>query len=237
MKRIILASLLSLMLLTGCSKGNNVNADVTVKWDNGVIYMNGKATEVTSYNGYTATIANGNLGLTYLFSLDNAKDVTNLGVNTQQILEENMDKLKDKFYYSEYLGTKLTMASNVGGDDWIVCQVYTDGNPTATVANFASNYIDALQLTNNQVYVDFGDFKFGNTYDVVEVRTDGAVITGVAKVSREDKNCVDPVTIIQNDKEYHLTKRSAGNYEYYAYNGYTITMATGLDINNYITFK
>jgi hypothetical protein len=225
------------MLLTGCSKGNNVNADVTVKWDNGVIYMNGKATEVTSYNGYSATIENGNLGLTYLFSLDNAKDVTNISVNTQQILEENMDKLKGKFYYSEYLGTKLTMASNVGGDDWIVCQVYTDGNPTATVANFASNYIDTLQLTNNQVYVDFGEFEFGNTSDVVEVRTDGAVITGVAKVSREDKNCVDPVTIIQNDKEYHLTKRSAGNYEYYAYNGYTITMATGLDINNYITFK
>ena len=238
MKKIVLASILSLTLLTGCSKGNNnVDSDVTVKWENGIIYMNGKATDITEYNGYTAKIANGNLNLSYGFSLDNAKDVTNLSVNVQQILEENMDTIKGKFYYTEYLGSKLTMAENVGNDNWIVCQVYTDGNPAATIANFASNYIDDIQLTNNQVYVDFGEFKFGNTYDVVEVRSDCAVIKGVAKVSLEDKGCTDPVTIIQDDKEYQLTKKSAGNYEYYSYGGYTITIATGLDVGNYITFK
>lgn len=233
-----MASTLLLVLLTGCSKGNdNVDDDVTVKWDNGVIYMNGKATEVTSYNGFSATIGKGNLDLTYEFFLDNAKDVTNLNVNTQQILEENMDKVKGKFYYTEYLGSKLTMADNVGNDNWIVCQAYTDGNPTPTVANFVSNYIDMIQLTNKQVYVDFGEFKFGNTYDVVEVRPDGAIINGVAKVSTDDKNCVEPITIIQNDKEYQVTKRSSSKYDYYSYDGYTITIAAGLDINEYIIFK
>lgn len=230
--------MLSLMLLTGCSKGNgNVNSDVTVKWENGIIFMNGKSTAVTEYNGYSANIVGGDLGLTYNFTLDNAKDVTNLTVNTQEILEENMDKVKGKFYYTEYLGSKLTMADNLGNDNWLVCQVYTDGNQVPTVANFAANYMDILQMTNNQVYVDFGEFKFGNTYDVVTVRGDGAVITGVAKVSTENKNCIDPVTIIQNNKEYQLTKRSSGKYDYYSYDGYTITLAAGLDINNYIIFK
>lgn len=229
-------SMLLLTVLTGCSKKVDPTKDVTVKWDNGVIKIDGKATAITSYKGYEATINGGNCGLDYFFMLDSAKDVTNIGANTQAILEENMDKIKGKFYYTEYLGSKLTMASDIGNDNWIVCQVLTNGNQPTVVANYASDYIDDLVLTNAQVYVDFGPFKFGNAYDIVEVRNDCALIQSVAKVSKDVKNCTEPYVCVQNDKEYHLMKYSSGKYDYYTYEGYLIQVAAGLDINNYITF-
>lgn len=228
---------LLLTLLTGCSSKQNITSDVTVNWESGVIKFGKEASALTEYAGYQATIENGNGGLTYTFMLDNAKDVTNISINTQGILEENMDKYKGKFYYTEYLGSKLTMASRLDGDDWIVCQVVTNGQPATAVAAYASDYIDSLKLTNAQVYVDFGSFKFGTPYDAVIVRSDCALIPGIIKVSQGTYNCQTPVSVIQNEKEYQLMKGSSTKYDYYMYDGYLIQVAMGLDISTYIQFE
>ena len=168
----MLIMVLLLTLLTGCSDTQNVTSDVTVGWESGVIKFGKDASALSEYSGYSAIIEGGNGGLTYSFMLDNAKDVTNISINTQGILEENMDKYKGKFYYTEYLGSKLTMASRLSGDDWIVCQVITNGQPATAVAAYASDYIDQIKMTNAQVYVDFGSFVFGTPYDAVTVRND-----------------------------------------------------------------
>jgi hypothetical protein len=148
-----------------------------------------------------------------------------------------MDKYKGKFYYSEYLGSKFTMAKDLGNDNWSVCQVVTQGLSTSVIAVYASDYIDSIPLTNAQVYCDFGDFVFGNEYSAVTVRTDCALINGVAKVSLGTYNTTTSVSITQDNKEYQLMKGSSSKYDYYTYNGYLIQLAAGLDISQYITFK
>ena len=232
----LLITTLLLTLLTGCSSKQDVTKDITVGWESGVIKFGDEATDLDSYTGYEAIITEGKGGLTYNFMLDNAKDVTNISINTQGILEEDMDEYKGKFYYTEYLGSKLTMAKRLEGDDWIVCQVITDGQAPTAVAAYASEYIDQMRMTNAQVYVDFGSFKFGTPYDVVTVRQDCALITGIAKVSQGTFECNTPVTIVQSDKEYQLMKGSSAKYDYYTYDGYLIQVAAGLDVGTYITF-
>ena len=237
MKKIIPVLMTCVLCLTGCSSKVSPKSDITVGWENGVISIGGKATALTSYSGYEAIIENGNAGLTYNFALDNATDVTNLSVNVQGIMEENMDKYKGKYYYTEYLGSSLTMANSLGNDTWEVCQVLTNDLAAAMVANYASDYMDSVSLTEGQVYVDFGKFVFGNAYDQVTVRTDCALISGIAKVSNGTYDCTQTVSVTQNNKEYQLMKGSSSKYDYYTYEGYLIQLGAGLDITQYITFK
>lgn len=237
MKKIVPILMICVLCLTACSSKSDPTSDITVGWENGVISINDKDTALTSYSGNQADIENGASGLTFHFMLDSATDVTNLTINTQGIMEENMDKYKGKYYYTEYLGSELTMAKSLGNDNWLVCQVLTNDLSAAMVANYASDYMDSIALTNGQVYVDFGDFLFGNEYDTVTVRTDCALITGIAKVSLGTYDCTQTVSVTQNNKEYQLMKGSSSKYDYYTYNGYLIQLAAGLDINQYITFK
>lgn len=237
MKKIIPILMTCVLCLTGCSSKVSTTSDITVGWENGVISIGGKATALTSYSGYEAIIENGNAGLTYNFTLDNATDVTNLSVNVQGIMEENMDKYKGKYYYTEYLGSSLTMANSLGNDTWEVCQVLTNDLAAAMVANYASDYMDSVSLTEGQVYVDFGKFVFGNAYDQVTVRTDCALINGIAKVSNGTYDCTQTVSVTQNNKEYQLMKGSSSKYDYYTYEGYLIQLGAGLDITQYITFE
>ena len=236
MKKKVIALLLCVLCLTGCSSVNP-SSDVTVGWDNGVITYNGKSTALTEYKGYEATITNGGAGLSYRLSLDSATDVTNISVNYQGIVEENMDKYKGKFYYTEYLGSSFTMAKDLGNDNWGICQVITKGNSANMIATYASNYLDDIPLTNGQVYVDFGSFKFGTEWDTVVVRNDCALIAGTAKVSNGTYDCTQTVSVIQGNKEYQLMKGSSTKYDYYTYDGYLIQLSAGLDITQYITFK
>lgn len=236
MKKILPLILLSCLLLTACSSGINTQKDLTVKWENGVIIVDGKETALTSHKGYEATVEDSN-GLSWTFYLDNAKDVTNITPNSQNILEENMEKYKGYFYYTEYLGSRMTMAKSLGNDDWIIGQCLTNNLPAATVASYGAKYMDSLLLTNQQLYVDFGSFIFGNTYDAVEVRTDKALISGVCQVSTAYHECTEPYVVVQDNKEYQLMKSSTSRYDYYTYDGFTIQIAAGMDISNYIKFK
>lgn len=238
MKKIVsLILLVSLICLTGCSN-TSPDQPITVKWENGVTSINNKAVTFTEYGGYYASIEGGLGGYIFRLNLDTAKDVTTLTENTQGILEENMYKYKDMFYYTEFLGTQFTMAKNLGNDNWSVLKCITDrSDDPALVATYGAEYINNIPLTNNQVYVDFGDFKLGNDYDAVIVRQDCALITGVIKVSQGSKGCSEPYTLIQEDKQYQLMKLSGEKYDYYEYGGYLIQIAAGLQIENYITFK
>ena len=94
MKKIIPILMTCVLCLTACSSKVDPTSDVTIGWKNGVITINGKDTALTSYSGYQADITNGASGLSFHFTLDSATDVTNLTINTQGIMEENMDKFK-----------------------------------------------------------------------------------------------------------------------------------------------
>lgn len=234
----MLTLVLCLVCLTACSsKKQDVNSDITIKWEAGTMYFGDTAVELSEYKGYGATVMGGKGGLDYTFMLDNAKDVTNLTINAQEILEENMEKYKGKFWYTEYLGSILTMAKNMGGDDWMVVQCITQNQNPDMIAAYCSDYLDTVTLTNGQVYVDFGSFTLGTPYDTVIVRPDGALITGIIKVSDGYKDCNTPVSVFQNNKEYQLMKTSSSKYDYYMYDNKLIQVAAGFDISQYITFK
>lgn len=238
MKKIAaLTVLLSLICLTGCSK-TDPNAPVTVKWENGTTSIDGNTVYFSEYSGDTARIENGLGGYTWDLSIDSAKDVTTLTENVQGILEEDMEQYKGKFYYQEYLGTQHTMAALIGEDTWSVCKTFTDRDADATVImTYASDYIDNIPLTYNLVYADFGDFILGNEYDKVKVRPDCALISGIIKVSMDPHETSEPYTVVQDEKEYQLTKASGSKYDYYTYGVYTIQIVAGMNIQDYITFK
>lgn len=238
MKKLFPIFLLLVLCLTGCSSSKlGPNDDVTIKWENGVMSWNGKTFSVDEYAGYNAFAEAGSGGLNYTMMIDAAKDVTNISCNYQGILEENMDKYKDCFYYSEYLGSKLTIARRVDENNFLVCQANTNGQNGQLVATYAEEYLSSVPLTNGQVYVDFGSFIFGNAYDSVIVRPTEAIVAGVARVSQDTYNCTTPVTVIQDNKEYQLMKGSSAKYDYYTYDGYLIQLAGGLDISSYVKFK
>lgn len=227
-----------ILLLTGCSE-YDPNGNVTVGWENGEILYDGKPTGLTEYYGNTARVEGGQGGLTYEFSLDtDTVTVENISCNTQGILETDMTKYKGKWYYSEYLGSKMTMASEVAESTFMVCQVYVGQQSSDLVATYASNYLDAFRLTNGYVFVDFGPLVFGSGYDIVKVTNQGASISGVAKVTYESKGCDTPYTLQVDDKtSVNLMMKETEKYVYYEYEGYCIQLSKGLDLNTYVKFK
>lgn len=238
MKRMLTILLLCVLCITGCSKSAaDPNSDVVITWENGQIMYDGEDTGLTKYSGYQATIEGGKGGLTYEWMLDNAKDVTNITINYQGILQEDMDKYRGMYYYSEYLSSKITCAKEIAPETFLVCQVVLNDVQPATAAAYVSEYMENIPLTNGKVSVDFGDFTFGNDYDVIEVRNDCALILGTAKVSKGTYDTTSTVSVIQDNKEFQLQKGSSTKYDYYVYNDYVIQLAAGLDINNYIKFK
>ena len=236
MKKILPALLLLVMCLTGCSSAGPTD-NITVGWESGVIKFGNKASELTEYNGSTAQIANGFSGLEYNFSLDSAPDVTSITLNAQGIQEENMDKFKSWFMYSEYLGSVATYVKSLGNDYWFCCQVVTNGTDSTAIAVNVDKYGSVIQLTNGVVNCDFGPFVFGNEYETVTVRSDGALISGLIKVSEMTKGGTENVVFVQNNKEYAAMKMSTGKYDYYDYEGYCIQVVAGIDPLQYITFK
>ena len=235
--------MLALMLilatcLTGCSSGGSgPTADITFKLEDTGVTFKGKAVPFTEYSGYTAKIENGAGGASYTMTLEAGNDLTSISVNTQSILEENMDKIKNRYYYTEYLGSKITMAEQVSDEYIEIIQVYVDGIDSKVAATYCSNYMEDIVLTNGKVKLDCGDFIVGNDYDTLTIRTDYAVIPSVLKVSKGTYECNQTHTITQGKKEYQLQKGSSGKYDYYMYDGYLIQLAAGLDISSYITFK
>ena len=237
MRKKLLLILALVLCLTGCSSNAGPEDDVTFKFEDGVITYGGKPVTFTEYNGYSATIEGGTGGLNYSLILEAGNDVTSISVNTQSILEENMDTYKGKFYYTEFLGSKMTMAEQVTEDYFEICQAYIKGIDAGLAATYCASYIDDIPLTNGKVKVDCGDFIVGNDYDTFVVRADHVVIPSMLKVSVGTHDCPETVTVVQDNKEYQLQKGSSSKYDYYQYGEYLIQLASGLDISSYITFK
>lgn len=234
MRRLLPMCLLLVLLLTGCSSSVDRTGSVTVKWENGVVSYGGKTLTLDEFEGYTATVT-GPDGCRYNMAIENTPDITNLSINYQQVLEENMTSLKGGLWWTEYLGSYMCYAKMVEKDTCVYCTSYpTDSN---MAANYAAQFVEDIPMTMGQVYVDFGDFVFGNDYDIVTVRNDACLIRGIAKVSIGTYNCNTPVTVTQGKKEYQLMKGSSSKYDYYQYGDYLIQVGMGLDISNYIQFK
>lgn len=237
MKKMLMLIMVLVLCLTGCSSNIGPTDNVTFKFKDGLITYNGSPVTFTEYHGYRAIVEGGTGGLTYELMLEAGNDVTSISVNTQSVLEENMDNYKGKFYYTEYLGTKFTMADQVTKDYFEICQTYGDGLDPGLTATYCAKYIDDIPLTDGQIKVDCGDFIVGNDYDQFIVRPDHVVIQSMLKVSVGTYNTSETVTVVQNNKEYQLQKGSTAKYDYYVYGDYLIQLAAGLDISSYITFK
>lgn len=235
MKKILLILSMLAMCLTGCSKKVGPTDNIVVGWDNGTITFGGEVSDVSEYYGSTAKALVG--GNEYNFALDNAADVTTITLNAQGIQEENMNKFKEWFYYSEYLGSMATYAKSLGDDYWMTCQVVTNGMDATAIAANVDKQGKVLQLTSGVVNCDFGPFVFGNEFETVSVRKDCALIPGLVKVSNVPKGCTEAYTFVQDNKEYAATKMSTGKYDYYDYEGYCIQIVAGMDVQQYIKFK
>ena len=232
MKKSLLILLMMLsVLLTACSSKYDPNMPYTCKWENGMVKCSGNPIAVESYTGNIATV-NG-----YNMSLDmNAKDPSNILVNTQGVTLDNMTKYKDKYYYLEYLGSKMTMVKPIiEGSVYMVSQAVVDGDEGLT-SKLMSDAMDSINLTNSTLYCDFGPFTLGNDYSEVKVTSEGASISGQIKVSLGSKGATTPVQITSGKKTVDMMMTSTEKYDYYEYEGYLIQIAKGLSLSEYITF-
>lgn len=227
-------------ILTGCSSGYDPNQPLTMGWDSGTITYKGKPTGLTEYKGSTAMVTGGNGGIDYSFSIDpGCATVTNITANNQGIEEANMSTYKGKYYYLEYLSTKMTMAKKVFDQTYMVCQLYTNGLNEQLLAQYCSEYMDSFQLCTGGYYVDFGDFIFGTGYDIINMTNAYVSVTGTVKISLDSKGCSEPYTFTNQDgkKSVEMYRTVGDKYTYYEYNGYLIQIANGIDPNMYITIK
>ncbi len=229
----------SMLLLAGCSSYDPA-ANITVGWQDGAITYDGEVTGLTEYTGYSAAVTGGEGGYDYQFTLDtDCKTPDQITANTQGITTDNMSKYKGNLYYTEYLGTKITVISEAAEFTYKVCQAQITSGGEQLAATYASNYMDKFELTNGNILCDFGPFVFGSGFDNMKVTTSGASISGTAKVTKESKGCSTPLTITIDDKGNTITlmTKESEKYMYYEYEGYTIQLAKGLDINTYVKFK
>ena len=240
MKKFLIPLLIAVTLLTGCSSSYDPNGSLTMGWDNGSITYKGKDTGLTEYTGDSAAIEGGLGGINYDFSLDTGcVTVSNITANTQGIEEANMSKYKGKYYYLEYLGSKMTMAKEVADQTYMVAQLYLNGLNESLVAQYCSDYMDSFQLTNGSYYVDFGSFTFGSGYDFIKMTNSAVSVSGTIKVSRDSKGCSTPYTYTNPDgkKSAEMMMTSTDKYDYYEYDGYLIQCAKGIPLSSYIVIN
>lgn len=236
MKKRIILLLSIVLLLTGCSS-YDPNKEVKVGWADGTITYNGKPTQLTMYMGTVAEANPGNGGQEYYFSYEpGAADASNISANTQGILMQDMVKYNGKWYYTEYLGSKFTMAQEIASNTFQICQVMLTSTTDLT-AKYASDYLDTFCLTEVNYKVDFGDFYFGSGYEMPKITNEGSSISGIAKVSVGSKGASEPFELVQGDKTYTFMKTSTEKYDYYEYNGFLIQLAGGISLSDYITMK
>lgn len=225
------------LLLMGCSS-YDPTANITVKWEDGKILYKGKDTGLTEYKGYEASADRNGEVYHFILNTDTAT-AANISVNYQGVEEANMDKLKGKLYYTEYMGTKLTMAHKVADKTFTVGQVGLVSSTKELAAQFMSDYLDSFRLTNGYSLCDFGPFIFGSGYENVKVTTEGASIPATAKVTKTSVGCDIPMEVVIDEKgntKSMMTKETEG-YTYYEYEGFTIQLAKGLQFSTYVKIK
>lgn len=236
MKKSMILLISIALLLTGCSKYDPTK-EVKVGWSDGHITYNGKPTELTMYSGNVAQVEGGNGGQDYYFTFDpSAADASNIEENTQGVIMSDMEKFNGKWWYTEFLGSKFTMAHQLAENTFQVCQVMISATPDLT-AKYCSDYMDTFCLTEVNYRVDFGDFWFGSGYEMPKITQSGASISGIAKVTQDSKGATEPYEFMQGDKSYSMMKTSTDKYDYYEYNGFLIQVASGINLGDYIEIK
>lgn len=246
MKRFLsmLMCVLMVVSIVGCG-GSKSAADpgesVTLSWNGYALSFDGNALNISEHKGNEVIIdsAIGANGMYYSIALDMSKDVTNLTINNQGILEEDMSKLKGMFYYTEYNNTIMTSAMNLGGEYWGTCRSNV-GAAVLLVAECMLKYLTTIPLTDNTLYVDCGGkFIFGSEWYPTIARPDKILVTEVIQVL--------PGQVHPQMESYTFYKEdgtalagmfaSTDSYDYYYYDGFTIQCAKGVNLSDFIKFK
>ena len=133
----------------------------------------------------------------------------------------------------------MTMLKDLGEGYVMVCQVNLNGNEPGLVAKYASTYMDQFYVTENPYKVDCGDFIFGSDWDFIKMNATGCSITGTCKLSMDGHGCTTPFTITSEDgkKTMDVMMSSEDKYDWYQIGNYTVQIAKGLNISDYIHLK
>lgn len=243
MKKIFPILLIMLSIIcSGCSSSKyDPTKEVTIKFVDGQFDFGDGGVTVSEYDGLTCSIKDdvGKGGVSYELALDlDATDVTTIGLNTQGILESNMDKYKDAWYYAEYQGSVYTMVKKVG-DNYATCRSSPSNMSPELLVTYMYEYLSTIKLTSANTKIDYGTFVVGNDFDVIQLRTDYACIPNLIKISQDtSRDMTDSYDIVQGDKTYTLQHTATDKYEYYrTEDGFTIQVTKGADITSYITFR
>lgn len=238
MKKILVLLLTLVVCLSGCSSASGGPTDnITFGFENGQVRFKGDPVVFTEYEGYMCKIDGGTGGLNYSMILEMGNDFTTHSWNTVPVLEENMDKHKDKVYYSEYQGSKVTMMEQTTADYITAIQVYTKGTDKNQVAIFAAGYLDKIPLTEGYIYIDCGSFVAGNDFSAAIVRPTEYVIPGVMRISAPTFSCSGTTTLTVGKKSVEAQTGSSEKYDYYIIDGVQIQLAKGCAIDEYIKLK
>lgn len=234
---------LTALTLVGCGKDAvaDPGGSVTLEWDGYTLSFDGKPLAISEHRGNNV-IVNSDVGTNggyYNMALDISKDVTNLTINNQGIPEEEMSKLKDMFYYTQYNNTVMTAAYNLGGEYWATVQ----SNVSAAVPLMAEamyNYLTTIPFTDKTLYVDCGGkFTFGSEWYNTIARPGKILVTDVIQVLPGQVHPqMEPYTFYKEDgTSVQGMVASTDAYDYYYYEGFTIQCAKGASYSDFIKFK
>ncbi len=231
--------------LVGCGKKavtETLDSPLTLEWKDGVIYYDGQPTDIIEHAGYYAKVTNPGNGATYTIAKDNATDPSQLLINTEGVLEENMNKYKETLWWTLYLQSIFVQIKDYGNDNWKTAECATEGRPAESLTIAGLEYMDNIPLTDKYVVCDFGEFTASSEWDEAFVKESGYVIKNVIKVTSIDKmnlpvECNESYMLYSGSGAYEWKVGHTQKFDYYTYGNYAIQIAAGVSIDAYITFK
>ena len=229
-KSFLVIALLLCLSLAGCSNG--AAGTVNVKWDNGVISVNGAEIAVDKYTGQTAEYVIG--GTSYNYAYDEADDLSLAIYNSVGVAETDMSTFKKAKYFQQFLGSEVSMYYSVGDNKYYAARVSTsEGMSVEQMCTNAYAVISKADFgTINYVEVN-GEIRFTPNGFEVEVRPDAVVIPGYFKITAETKaECTESIVIGKTTLNYY----NSGDYCYYQHGDLLIQTVVGVDISEHITF-
>jgi len=245
-KRVLSLTILSvfvLVCLLGCTTQNEVKPSeaLVLRLDNTGLYNGDTKLLLTRHSGRNIIISEdiGPNGCYMDITVDQAKDITNITVNTQKILEENMDQFKDMYYYTEFLGTKMTCVLPLGNEYYSVCQAAVDGQSTAYMAQVIYDYLQDYPVTDNVLKIDCGTFLFGSEWYTTYADSERAYIEDLCQVFPHEimEGAPEPCTVTDSKGMSKSAKVfSTAAYVYYIIDGYTIQCVPSFNISDVIAF-
>lgn len=223
-----------LTLLTLSTVGCSNNKD-WITSDGTNIYINGKSTLLTEFNGIEGLydIEGDPINVSYKTCVSEIRDCPE---NRQGVHEDDLSKYKKAKYFDAYINTFSVMHLPLEEDTTKECTIETqdkDIKPLDSVRDQAYETLNNLKFQNIDSSIFDNKVKINGQGQSLIVRNTDITIPGLLSVMKGTKECNQQVEV----NGVTLMKYESNNFDFYQYGDILIKSVKGTDISQYIEFK